>query len=917
MNANCCAATPCLKTDENGYELAQAGSLPFELLLDHKGKLGRNHAGSWLGPNDFSAVVRTGWNSKGLCLNIRVTDSDIVNALPENNMWKEDCVEVFFAPVAGKRFGKKGAEFQRVQLVIAPPDDNSAIRSQTYFYGGQGKFPFEVTGERTPAGYDMRLLLPWDSFGDYDLRKEKLFQFQLSVNDYDRRDGTAYNPRAMNLTGTEKCLALTSSYPLFQLADSETCPEQISLELLWNPAVPVIASTQSLEVEIPLPEFLDSARASIHQADGSQFACLDFPPGKTKAVFTGLDSFPDTLGEIRFIAFKNKGIVGVVSRRICFISGYIQTLNLLDFTKMTPEHAAFWMTCVSAAEFLKLAAIPSSCCADRLVDAAAECACRFAMAQGRPLPANIPEKFKFLELCGGLKSQTAVSYSRSSYRPEVIAISLSWGNLVCMNAEVCCCETELKAQKYLDSETAFFAPLHAPEIPGADSVFLGRGHLLGDGLKDDMQPEHLVTLFSPDRPGEGVRLVPEDAFCLPVEAVAFEQDAPVEMRRRVRAFATDRNLPEIPPTDVVNFQLALIAGTPKSVPADKFWHSRNGLPSNLLFIRQGRFAIRMSFNMPQQDLEFAAFLLNPRPIPRGMIRNFALARASVLPAFNSEDQVFSAGIRTGDVHTHSFYSDGQSTPEGMIANTPSVGLDFMVLTDHHRVEGAFELDRNMRKHCCGLNLVIGEEITMAPKYHINLYPLTRFVSPNQNYPQLHAEARKMQAVIQFDHPMTYGTDFSDFWYGDISQADLDAVERRVEYLERWRSSGKPVPAIVGSTDTHMGIFGYYNFTAAWVPEFSGTGLANAVRSGLTAMVDPLMPDYAYGSEKIRRGIAVLLSDPDAPEKYGQRLLAGLAEFKAAGFVLESPVETHLEPWWDATIDNQYLEHENPVTLRMK
>ncbi len=917
MNANCCAATPCLKTDENGYELAHGKKLPYEFVLDHKGKLGRNHCDSWLGADDFSAIVRTGWNSRGMCLDIRVTDSDIVNDMPENDLWMKDCVEVFFAPAEEKRFGKNDASFTRVQLVIAPPDENGAFRSQTYFYGGQGEFPFEVEGQRTPTGYAMRLLLPWDSFGDYDVRKEKLFKFQLCVNDYDRRDGTTYYPRAMNLTGTDKCLAMTSNYPLFRLDDSDTSPENVSLELLWDPAVPVIASTNSLEVEIPLPDFLDSATADILRADGSEFAHLEFPSGKRKAVFSGLDSFPDTLGVIRFVAFKNTRIVGVVSRGICFISGYIRTLGQLDFTKMTPEHAAWWMTCVSAVEFLKLAAIPSSCCADRLEDAAAECACRFAMAQGRPLPENAPGKFKYLELARGLNSQTAVSYSRNSYKPEFIAISLSWGNLACMNAEICCYDTEQKAQKYLDSQTAFFSPLPPPEIPGTDSVFLGRGHLLGDGLKDDMQPERLVTLFSPDRPGEEVRLVPEDAFCLPVEAVAFEQDAPEEMCLRVRAFAKERNLPEIHPADVAKHQLTLIAGTPTSVTADKFWHSRNGIPSNLLFIRQSRFAILMSFNMPEQDLEFASFLLNPRPVSRETIRRFALARAATLPAFNDEDRIFGTGIRTGDVHTHSIYSDGQSTPAGMIANTPSVGLDFMVLTDHHRVEGAFELDRNMRKHRCGLNFVIGEEITMAPKYHINLYPLTRFVSPNQNYPQLYAEARKMNAIIQFDHPMRYGTDFSECWYGDISQAGFDAVERRVEYLERWRASGKPVPALVGGTDTHMGIFGYNNFTAAWIPEFSGDGLADAVRSGLTAMIDPLMPDYAYGSEKIRQGLAAILSDPDSPEIYGKRLLAALTKFNAAGFVLESPVETNLQAWWDTTIDKTYLEHEDPATLRIK
>ncbi len=892
-------------------KLREDGSFGGEpIVLDSRKTLLRDRGARWTGKDFFSASVNGGWNDSGFVLECRVTDDDVFNDRIPPLLWEQDCVEVFIAAPAGRVFGSGKNRFERIQILIGPPDKSGKNDSYLFICNGSAPdFRYEVSGKLTDGGYSVRLEIPWESFGDYDPRKEKFFRMQLSCDDYNRADGKTLYPRAMTFRGAGRLSESSVSYLLFRLSTSgDVFPR--SLELEWTPDIPRIMDSGRLEIALNLPDFLDSAELSLRDSAGSEILRVRSNPGDKILCADGLSGLRCDPLTVFLTGFRNGVPAGSVSAECLPIAGYAAKF---DWKTAPPWKLAWQSSIVSTVEFLKLTMAKDSMNAGLRGSAAMELACRSAVLNGRPLPRNAPPQYRFLNLARGFAAQLNVSYSRSGNEPNFIAVSLPWGNIPCVNAEIRFFRSPEEAERYLISETEIFASFAPPQIPGADDVFAGRGHLLGDALIDDLQTDRLLSLCSPLFPNKALRFVPQDAFEMPVDSVCVMNDSPESMRKTLLDFAKKHGLPEISFQEYGKYRLTAVAGTPPKNLFFSFWHSRNGVPNDFLVVRKDSTVLMCGYDNRELGLKFMNFLLAGKPVTRKFAAECARLRASVMAKPSPEDFEAAKGLRTGDVHTHTIFSDGQSTPAGLLANLPIAGLDFLVLTDHHRVEGAFRLRENMRKHGLGLNLVTGEEITMAPKYHINLYPLEEFVNPNTTWPAIHAYAKAHGTVTQFDHPMTYGTNFSALWYGDFMQAGFDAVERRIEFLEQWRKSGKRVPAIVGSTDTHKGIFGYFNCTAVLAPEFSGKTLAEAVKANRCAMIDPFLPRPAYGSEAVERAVAAALLDPENPERFGERLKKAFADFSPAGFIHDSEISTGLPSCFEI-IDQKYLKLEPESTL---
>lgn len=288
-----------------------------------------------------------------------------------------------------------------------------------------------------------------------------------------------------------------------------------------------------------------------------------------------------------------------------------------------------------------------------------------------------------------------------------------------------------------------------------------------------------------------------------------------------------------------------------------------------------------------------------------------------MPQPRPEDTVAASKLRTGDVHTHTIFSDGQSTPAGLLAEAPAAGLDFLVISDHDEVTGALRLQQNLRQSRCGLWVFAGQEITMTPRYHLNVYPISHRIDDRFSWKSIRKQADVAGAVVQLNHPMTYGTGFSELWYGDISRAGLDAIERRTEYLEKWRrtADGK-VPAVTGSTDTHQGIFGYYSATIVLTDNFSSEALAEAIRAGRAAMIDPFLPELACGDPAICRAVTAVLLDPASPERFASRLKAALKNFDAIGLIRNSEtIPAPYPPTSPRPQESFNLEERNNMKLR--
>ena len=884
------AAVTCLQVPDDYTEQARPPENAQTLVFERPEQFTR--AEQWRGREDFSARVTFGWNRDGLCFFFDVTDSDVVNDKEKNvDLWMQDSVELFIAAPEGRKFGNGTLAFERFQLILSPPDAAGKLRSFTLYDSAYGPdIPYRASGERTGGGYRIRLLIPYRAFGDYDLANEGLFRMQFNCNDYDRRDGKALPPRKVSIGRAVQPSASAADYPLFRLCRSDADNPERSLAAVWSPEVPRLAQQETLTIAPELPEFLERAELSVQDLSGRELRREMIPPGTETVTLAELSGLGSVGLRFVFTGYVGGKPYGTVVRNAAQIAGLLRKVGAVRWAELTPWRAAGYLKLVSGIEFLRLAATPGSMNGGRVAEAIAECEARLALLEDRPLPADIPAKYRYLELTRGFEAQLNVAYSRGGRPNERIfsAVSMPWGNIPCVNAELYCCDSVADAERLVGEMTAYCTPFAAPEVAGADAVYAGRGHLLGDGLRSDMETGRLLSLYASSRPRHVFRLTPEEAFRHPADAVVVMPDAPEPMRKRLLDFASERGLPVIPFAEKDRFGHCLIAGTPDYPEIAWFWHSRNGLPNDFLIVRRGADVIRCGYGNRELGKSFAEFILAGKPLTRRAAERFARLRAAAMPAPRPEDAEAARELRTGDVHTHTIFSDGQSTPAGLLAEAPAAGFDFLVISDHDEVAGALRLMENMRRNGCGLWFFAGQEITMTPRYHLNVYPIPRRLDERFSWKSIREQADGFGAVVQLNHPMTYGTGFSELWYGDISLAGLDAVERRVEYLEKWRKSGRgKVPAVTGSTDTHQGIFGYYNCTVAHVPEFSGKALAEAVRAGRSAMIDPLMPEPAYGDPAVCRQVAAALLDPETPERFGKRLAEALKGFDAAGLIRAS------------------------------
>ncbi len=65
----------------------------------------------------------------------------------------------------------------------------------------------------------------------------------------------------------------------------------------------------------------------------------------------------------------------------------------------------------------------------------------------------------------------------------------------------------------------------------------------------------------------------------------------------------------------------------------------------------------------------------------------------------------------GDLHTHTYFSDGSYSPEMLVAEAKKIGLHYLGITDHDTVDGVRHLYENGLYSVRGVNIVPGVELS--------------------------------------------------------------------------------------------------------------------------------------------------------------------------------------------------------------
>ena len=166
-----------------------------------------------------------------------------------------------------------------------------------------------------------------------------------------------------------------------------------------------------------------------------------------------------------------------------------------------------------------------------------------------------------------------------------------------------------------------------------------------------------------------------------------------------------------------------------------------------------------------------------------------------------------AGWYCGEMHCHTYHSDGDSDPQEVIQLAESLGLDFLAITDH-----------NVLSHQARLNtldtplvLIPGFEVTTY-KGHWNVWGdhgwLDFRIEEEGQMNRAVAEAARRGYVVSCNHPRPYGPEWV---YEAVDNFDCIEVwnggwalfnEAALEFWESRLRSGKRYTA-VGGSDCHF------------------------------------------------------------------------------------------------------------------
>lgn len=225
----------------------------------------------------------------------------------------------------------------------------------------------------------------------------------------------------------------------------------------------------------------------------------------------------------------------------------------------------------------------------------------------------------------------------------------------------------------------------------------------------------------------------------------------------------------------------------------------------------------------------------------------------------------------GDVHMHTFYSDGKPSPVGLALQTMYCSMDFNVLTDHNTIEGARVGQKLLGDHGFSYPFIIGEEITMGWA-HLNAYPLKEVVSWRLSPYETIKAAHVQGAVIHWCHPYAVPSKWANpLMEKGIEGTGLDAWEHIPRTYDAWKKAGT-LPVLVGSTDSHSGTFTHApERTIIFAPTARGDDLAEAVRSGHTVLVAWKAENLFYGADDMLALVWAALAE-------GKALKAAKAEY---------------------------------------
>jgi len=100
--------------------------------------------------------------------------------------------------------------------------------------------------------------------------------------------------------------------------------------------------------------------------------------------------------------------------------------------------------------------------------------------------------------------------------------------------------------------------------------------------------------------------------------------------------------------------------------------------------------------------------------------NFTYKESKIVCLYCLDDEMMKLRPLKGDLHMHSIYSDGKTTPFAMALASLGAGMDFMSVTDHDNYSGSLEAIEKVNENNIDLLVLAGEEVSVGGKKDMSI-----------------------------------------------------------------------------------------------------------------------------------------------------------------------------------------------------
>lgn len=100
--------------------------------------------------------------------------------------------------------------------------------------------------------------------------------------------------------------------------------------------------------------------------------------------------------------------------------------------------------------------------------------------------------------------------------------------------------------------------------------------------------------------------------------------------------------------------------------------------------------------------------------------NFTYKESKVVSLYCLDEVMIKLRPLKGDLHMHSTYSDGRTTPFAMVMASLDSGMDFMSITDHDSYEGSQNAIEKVKKNDIDILVLAGEEVSVGGKKDMSI-----------------------------------------------------------------------------------------------------------------------------------------------------------------------------------------------------